>query len=162
MDKISPCLWFNGNAEEAVNFYVSIFPNSRINEIVLWPMDGTGPNAGTRKGDVLALEFVLAGRLFRAINSRVAFPFTEAISLAVACKDQAEVDLFWNTLVENGGKEVVCGWLKDKFGLSWQIVPQRIYDLLVDPDTAKAARAMTAMLDMVKIDLAAIEKAVRG
>ena len=162
MDKINPCLWFNGNAEEAAKFYVSVFPDSRIDEVIRWPMDGTGPNAGAKKGDALALEFTLAGRRFKALNGGVAFPFTEAVSFALVCKDQAEVDLFWNTLVKNGGKEVVCGWLKDKYGLPWQIVPQRMYDLLGDKDTAKAARAMNAMMQMVKIDIAAVEKAAMG
>jgi two-component system sensor histidine kinase QseC len=162
MDKIAPCLWFNGNAEEAANFYVSIFPDSRMGEIARWPMDGTGPNAGAKKGDVLALDFTLAGRPFKALNGGIDFPFTNAVSLAVVCKDQAEIDLFWNTLTRNGGKEVFCGWLTDKYGLPWQIAPQRLYDLIGDKDSAKAARAMNAMMQMVKIDLAAIEKAAAG
>ncbi len=162
MDKISPCLWFSGNAEEAVKFYISIFPDSRMNEMVRWPMDGTGPNQGAKKGDLLALDFTLAGRQFKAINARMSIPYTEAMSLAVTCKDQAEIDLFWNALTKNGGQEVACGWLKDRYGLPWQIAPQRLYDLLADKDTAKAARVMNAMLQMVKIDVAAIEKAAQG
>jgi predicted 3-demethylubiquinone-9 3-methyltransferase (glyoxalase superfamily) len=157
MDKISPCLWFNGNAEEAVNFYVSVIPDSRIDGILRWPMDAA--HAKAKKGDVLALDFTLAGRGFKALNGGADFPFTEAVSLALVCRDQAEVDLFWNALTKNGGSEVVCGWLKDKYGLRWQIVPQRLYDLIADKDTDKAARVMAAMMQMVKIDLNAIEKA---
>jgi predicted 3-demethylubiquinone-9 3-methyltransferase (glyoxalase superfamily) len=162
MDKISPCLWFNKNGEEAVNFYVSVFPDSRIDAIMRWPMDGSGPNAGAKKGDVLALDFTLAGQSLKALNGGPQFKFTEAISLSVDCKNQGEVDKIWDALTKDGGKPVQCGWLKDKYGLSWQIVPRRLYELVNDKDTARAARAMAAMMEMVKIDVAAIEKAAQG
>jgi predicted 3-demethylubiquinone-9 3-methyltransferase (glyoxalase superfamily) len=161
MDKISPCLWFNGNAEEAVSYYVSVFPDSRIDAIARWPMDREKP-APAKKGDVLAIDFTLGGHPYKALNGGVDFPFTEAISLVWVCKDQAEIDKYWNRLVKDGGQEIVCGWLKDKYGLCWQIAPQLMYDLLVDKDTAKAARAMTAMMQMVKIDIATIENAAKG
>ena len=160
MDKISPCLWFNGNAEEAARYYVSIFPDSRTETIARWPEDGAGPNKEARKGDVLALDFTLAGRSFQALNGGVDFPFTEAVSFAVVCKDQAEVNLFWDALTQNGGKPVQCGWLKDKYGLAWQIVPRRLYELLNDPGVA--SKTMAAMLKMVKLDVAELEKAAKG
>ena len=162
MDKISPCLWFDGTAEQAANYYVSLFPDSRVIEVLRWPMDGSGPNAGAKKGDVLAVEFNLGGRSFQALNGGPLFKFTEAISMSVDCKDQAEVDRLWDNLIGDGGKAVQCSWLKDKYGLSWQIVPHRLYELLRDKDTAKAARVMAAMMEMVKIDVAALEKAAKG
>ena len=161
MDKISPCLWFNDNAEEAVNYYVSVFPDSKVDKIARWPMDRTQP-APAKKGDVLAIEFTLGGREYKALNGGANFPFTEAVSLAVACKDQAEVDRIWDRLIKDGGKPVECGWLKDKYGLPWQIVPQRLYELISDNDTKKVARVMEAMMKMVKLDLAALEKAAKG
>ena len=162
MDKISPCLWFDGNGEEAAKFYVSVFPDSRMGTIMRWPADGTGPNAGAKKGDVLALDFTLAGQSFKALNGGPLFKFNEAISLSVDCKDQAEVDKLWDALTSDGGKAVQCGWLKDKYGLSWQIVPRRLYELINDKDIAKAGRVMAAMMQMIKIDVAAIEKAAAG
>lgn len=161
MTRIAPCLWFNGNAEEAAAYYVSVFPDSRIDGIARWPMDRTHP-APAKKGDVLAVDFTLGGQPYKALNGGVDFPFTEAISLTWTCKDQAELDRYWNRLVGDGGKEVVCGWLKDKFGLCWQIVPQVLYDLIADKDTVRAGRVMEAMLQMVKIDVARIEAAAAG
>jgi predicted 3-demethylubiquinone-9 3-methyltransferase (glyoxalase superfamily) len=162
MDKISPCLWFDGKAEQAAKFYVSLFPDSRIDAVLRWPADGTGPNKGARKGDVLAVDFTLNGHSFKGLNGGAQFPFTEAISMSVDCKDQAEVDKYWDALLKDGGKPVACGWLKDKYGLSWQIVPRRLPALLLDPDTAKAGRVMEAMMQMVKIDVAKIEAAAKG
>jgi predicted 3-demethylubiquinone-9 3-methyltransferase (glyoxalase superfamily) len=157
MSKISPCLWFDGKAEEAANFYVSLFPDSKINRIMRHTDAGPGP-----KGSVLLVEFTLAGNTYQGLNGGPQHPFTEAISLSVDCKDQAEVDKYWDALLKDGGRPVACSWLKDKYGLSWQIVPRRLIDLLNDSDEAKAARVMQAMMQMVKIDVAAIEKAAKG
>ena len=157
MSKISPCLWFDGKAEEAANFYVSLFPDSKITRILRHGDAGPGP-----KGTVLLVEFTLAGNTYQALNGGPQHQFTEAISLSVDCKDQAEVDKYWDALLKDGGKPVACSWLKDKYGLSWQIVPRRLIDLLNDSDAAKAARVMKAMMQMVKIDVAAIEKAANG
>lgn len=157
MQKISPCLWFDGNAEEAANFYVSIFPNSTIDKIMRSGDAGPGP-----KGSALLVAFTLDGQSFQALNGGPQYKFTEAISLSVDCKDQAEVDKFWNALVRDGGKPVQCGWLKDKYGLSWQIVPRRLVELLNDSDAAKSARTMQAMMKMVKTDVAELERAAKG
>lgn len=162
MDKLSTCLWCNFTAEEQANYYVSLLPDSRINHVARWPMDGDGPNAGRKKGDVLVVEFTLAGRTYILLNGGPQFPYSETVSLSVDCKDQAEVDRLWDKLIKDGGKESQCGWLKDKYGLSWQIVPHRMYELLNDNDTAKAARAMGAMMQMVKLDIAKIEAAAKG
>jgi predicted 3-demethylubiquinone-9 3-methyltransferase (glyoxalase superfamily) len=153
--KISPCLWFEGNAEEAVRFYTSVFPSSSIDRIQHAPTD----TPGNKKGDVLLVFFTLAGCSFQALNGPTHDMFNDAVSLSVTCEDQAEVDRYWEALTANGGKPIVCGWLKDKFGLSWQIVPRRLTELLADPDPAKAERAMQAMFKMVKIDVAALEAA---
>jgi predicted 3-demethylubiquinone-9 3-methyltransferase (glyoxalase superfamily) len=162
MDKISPCLWCSGTAEEQANYYVSLLPDSRIDAVVRWPMDGTGPNAGVKKGAVLVVEFTVAGRSFQALNGPPLFPYSEAVSFSIDCKDQAEVDRLWDRLIKDGGKAVQCGWAKDKYGLSWQIVPHRLYELLRDKDTAKASRAMEAMMQMVKLDIAKIEAAANA
>ena len=156
MDKITPCLWFNFNAEEAVNHYIGIFRNSKILEISRY-----GDAIPELKGKILTMRFVLDGREFQALNAGPQFPFTEAISLSVGCADQAEVDHLWARLTE-GGAESQCGWLKDKFGLSWQIVPRRLVELLGGADKAGAGRAMQAMMGMKKIDIAALEKAYLG
>ncbi len=144
-----------------MKYYVSVFPDSKIDAIAHWPMDRTQPTPA-KKGDVLAIDFTLGGKPYKALNGGVDFPFTEAISLVWVCDDQAEIDKYWNRLVKDGGQEVVCGWLKDKYGMCWQIAPKLMYDLLIDKDTAKAARAMSAMMQMVKIDIATIEKAAKG
>jgi predicted 3-demethylubiquinone-9 3-methyltransferase (glyoxalase superfamily) len=162
MDKATPCIWCDFNAEEQINFYVSLLPDSRIDNVVRWPMDGTGPNAGRKKGDVLVIDFTLGGRKFTALVGGPMFKPSEAFSMSVACNDQAEVDRLWEQILASGGKEQACGWIKDKYGLPWQIVPKRMFELLSDNDRAKAARAMTAMLDMVKLDIGAIEKAAAG
>jgi predicted 3-demethylubiquinone-9 3-methyltransferase (glyoxalase superfamily) len=154
MRNISPCLWFDGNAEEAVNHYVSIFPNSKIDKVMRWSEAGAD-----KKGKVLAINFTIEGRPFMALNGGPHFKFSEAVSFFVECKDQAEVDMFWDKLTANGGAPSQCGWLKDKFGLSWQIVPVRLMELMRDPDSAKAARVTQAMMKMQKLDLPTLERA---
>jgi predicted 3-demethylubiquinone-9 3-methyltransferase (glyoxalase superfamily) len=154
MRKISPCLWFDGNAEEAVNHYVSIFANSKIDKVMRWSDAGAD-----KKGKVLAMDFTIEGRTFTALNGGPHFKFTEAVSFFVECKDQAEVDMFWDKLTADGGAASQCGWLKDKFGLSWQIVPVRLMELMRDQDSAKAARVTQAMMKMQKLDVAILEKA---
>ncbi|MGC1465864.1 MAG: VOC family protein [Pseudolabrys sp.] len=157
MQTITPCLWFNGNAEEAANFYVSIFPNSKIRKIMRSGDAGPGP-----KGSPLMISFMLDGQSFQALNGGPQYKFTEAVSMSVDCKDQAEVDRYWDALTRDGGAPVACGWLKDKYGLSWQIVPRQLVTLINDSDTAKSGRVMQAMMKMVKIDVAEIERAAKG
>ncbi len=157
MQKITPCLWFNFNAEEAVNHYLSIFKHSKLCEVSYY--DDSMPES---KGKVLVIDFELEGQRFQALNGGPQFPFTEAISLSVDCENQAEVDALWDKLIAGGGSPSQCGWLKDKFGVSWQIVPRRLVELLKAPDKAGATRVMQAMLQMVKIDIAALEKAYKG
>jgi predicted 3-demethylubiquinone-9 3-methyltransferase (glyoxalase superfamily) len=151
--KITPCLWFNFNAEEAVNYYLSIFKSGRILEVSHY-----GDAVPSQKGKVLTMRFEIEGQPFLALNGGPNFPFTEAISLMVDCEEQAEVDDLWAKL-SAGGSEGQCGWLKDKFGLSWQIVPREMIPMFNSPDTAAAARAMQAMMTMQKIDIAAIKAA---
>lgn len=151
---ITPCLWFADELEEAARFYTSIFPQSSIGHLTRRPAAGSG-----EPGTVLAGEFTIAGLTFRAINGGEApFRFTEAISFSVTCRDQSEVDYYWDSLVD-GGEESVCGWLKDRYGLSWQIVPARLYELVSDPDPARAAAAHRAMLGMRRIVIADLEAA---
>jgi predicted 3-demethylubiquinone-9 3-methyltransferase (glyoxalase superfamily) len=158
MRNISPCLWFDDNAEEAVNYYVSTFPNSKIDNVVRWG-EGWGEIGAGKKGKVLAMDFTIEGRSFKALNGGPHFKFSEAVSFFVECKDQAEVDMFWDKLTADGGAPSQCGWLKDKFGLSWQIVPVRLMALMADPDAAKATRVTQAMLKMQKLDVVTLEKA---
>ena len=153
--KISPCLWFEGNAEAAARFYTSLFPNSSIDRIQLSPTD----TPGNKEGDALLVLFTLADCSFQALNGPKHDTFNDAVSLSVSCEDQTEVDRYWDALTANGGKPVACGWLKDKFGLSWQIIPRRLPVLLADPDAARAKRVMEAMMKMVKIDVAVLEAA---
>jgi predicted 3-demethylubiquinone-9 3-methyltransferase (glyoxalase superfamily) len=153
MPRITPNLWFDTQGREAAEFYVSIFPNSEIRNVSYYNDAGPGP-AGT----VLTVDFVLDGQQFTAINGGPQFTFDEAISLLINCKDQGEVDYYWSKLTE-GGEESQCGWLKDKYGLSWQVVPEGMEAMLTDADQGRAERAMRAMLGMKKIDLAAIEAA---
>jgi predicted 3-demethylubiquinone-9 3-methyltransferase (glyoxalase superfamily) len=158
VDKISPCLWFDGDAEAAATLYTALFPDSRIDSIDRAPADTpSGP-----KGSVLTVAFTLGDRSFIALNGGPEFTFSEAISMSVDCEDQAEVDRYWDALLADGGEPSVCGWLKDRFGLSWQIVPRRMTELFAGDDRAGAERAMQAMLQMTKIDLAEIERAYRG
>lgn len=156
MQKISPFLWFDNQAEEAVTFYTSVFKNSKIGKMTRYGEAGPGP-----AGSVMVAEFELEGLHFTALNGGPMFKFTEAISMSIDCKDQAEVDYPWNRLSE-GGQPGQCGWLKDKFGLSWQVVPEALPRLLGDADPAKASRVMQAMLQMTKIEVAKLEAAYAG
>jgi predicted 3-demethylubiquinone-9 3-methyltransferase (glyoxalase superfamily) len=158
MDKISPCLWFDGKAEEAARFYTEIFPNSRIGTVEKSP----GETPSGPKDSVLSVDFSLAGQSYIALNGGPDFKFNEAISLSIDCADQAEVDRYWDALLADGGEESVCGWLKDRFGVSWQVIPRRLPEMLRSPDRDAAARALAAMLKMVKIDVAALERAYSG
>ena len=151
--EITPCLWFNFNAEEAVNYYLSIFKNSKILEISHY-----GDAVPTHKGKVLTILFEIEGQTFQALNGGPQFPFTEAISLSVDCQTQEEVDALWSQL-SAGGSESQCGWLKDKFGLSWQIVPRALTEMLKDKDPDKATRVMQAMFTMSKIDVDRLRQA---
>ena len=153
MQKITPCLWFDNNAEEAVNHYLSIFRNSKINKVLRCGDAGPGP-----KGSVLTIAFQLEGQDFIALNGGPIFKFNEAISLSVDCKSQLEVDDLWEKL-SDGGQESQCGWLKDKFGLSWQVVPSALVEMLQDPDPEKSKRVMAAMMQMGKIDIAKLKQA---
>jgi predicted 3-demethylubiquinone-9 3-methyltransferase (glyoxalase superfamily) len=157
MPKISPFLWYDTQAEEAANLYTSVFPNSKILAIARYGDAGPGP-----KGSVMTVQFQLDGQEIIALNGGPIYKFTEAISLSVDCKSQEEVDRYWTRLTADGGQEGPCGWLKDKFGLSWQVVPKALGRCLGDPDRAKAARAMQAMMKMQKIVIADIEKAFAG
>ena len=156
MPRITPCLWFDTDGEEAARFYTTVFPNSRIVDVARYG------EAGPREaGTVMAVRFELDGQEFVALNGGPEFTFDEAISFQIDCADQEEVDRYWTTLSE-GGEEGPCGWLKDRFDLSWQVVPARLIELLSDPDEEKAQRAMAAMLEMRKIDIAAVEAAAAG
>ncbi|MCC4294444.1 VOC family protein [Brevundimonas aurantiaca] len=155
-DKIVPCLWFDGEAEAATAFYVSLLPDSRITAVNRSPVDTPSGPAGS----VLTVQFVLAGREYLALNGGPNFRFTEAVSFMVMTEDQAETDRLWDALTADGGRENACGWLKDRWGLSWQITPRRLVELTTDPDPARAKAAMQAMMDMIKIDVAALDRAV--
>jgi predicted 3-demethylubiquinone-9 3-methyltransferase (glyoxalase superfamily) len=155
MQKITPSLWFDTQAEQAANFYVSLLDDSEV--LNVQRLDGTP------SGDNVALVFFkLAGMEFTAINGGPQFPFTEAVSFQISCKDQDEVDRLWSTLTANGGEEGQCGWLKDRFGLSWQIIPERMGELLSDPDAGRAQRALQAMLQMQKIEIKVLEDAANA
>jgi predicted 3-demethylubiquinone-9 3-methyltransferase (glyoxalase superfamily) len=156
LQKITPCLWFDANAEEAVEHYLSIFKNSRVVTRTRYNEVGPGVN-----GTVMAIEFELDGQRVVALNGGPLFRFTEAVSLVVNCESQAELDHFWDRLAE-GGQPGQCGWLKDKYGLSWQIVPSALIEMLRDEDAEKAARVMRAIMKMKKLDLTALERAHRG
>lgn len=156
MPRIVPNLWFDTQAEEAAEFYVAIFPNSRVTDLTRSTEAGPGP-----AGSVLTVNFELDGQLFTAINGGPQFPFTEAVSFVIECADQAELDHYWERLTD-GGQEVQCGWLKDRYGLSWQVVPAGWEELMSDPDPERVARATTAMLGMVKLDIAALQAAADG
>jgi len=153
MQKISTCLWFNGQAEAATDFYLSIFKSAKKTDVLRWGDVGPGP-----KGSVLTCSFELDGREFIALNGGPEFKFTPAISLVVNCETQAEVDHYWGKLLD-GGQPMECGWLTDKFGISWQVTPTMLPRLLMDKDTAKANRVMAAMMKMVKLDIAALQQA---
>ena len=153
--RITPCLWFETEALEAAEFYALVFPNSAVVSVLKAPADTPGPKAGS----VLLVQFNLAGQDYQALNGGRHEAFNDAVSLSVSCEDQAEVDRLWSALTADGGRPVQCGWLKDKYGLSWQIVPRRLLQLIADPDPGRAKRAMEAMMTMVKIDVAAVETA---
>jgi predicted 3-demethylubiquinone-9 3-methyltransferase (glyoxalase superfamily) len=153
MKAITPCLWFDTEGEEAAEFYTSVFPNSKIREISRY--GSAGPR---REGMVMTVSFELDGQKFIALNGGPDFTFNEAVSFEVLCENQEEVDRYWDTLSE-GGEEGPCGWLKDRFGVSWQIVPARLYELIQDPDPEKSQRAMEAMLGMRKIEIEGLERA---
>jgi len=157
MQKISPFLWYDDKAEEAANFYVSIFKNSKVVSVARYGEAGPGP-----KGSAMTVAFELDGQKFVALNGGPHFKFTEAVSFVVNCTSQEEVDNFWEKLVEGGGKESQCGWLKDKYGLSWQVVPTVLPELLQNKDPEKANRVMQAMLKMVKIDIETLKRAAEG
>jgi predicted 3-demethylubiquinone-9 3-methyltransferase (glyoxalase superfamily) len=148
-----PCLWFDGQAEAAAELYTKVFPNSTIDEVTRY-----GPDTPGTEGAVMTVEFTLDGTKYTGLNGGPHFTFSEAISFQIMCADQAEVDHYWTRLSE-GGEESQCGWLKDRFGLSWQVVPTRMFELLHDPDADRAQRAMQAMLKMRKLDIAELERA---
>ena len=155
MAKLFPCLWFDGNAEEAANFYVKLLPDSHV--VKVWRSPAETPSGPA--GMVLTVDFTLAGQQFQGLNGGPDFKFNEAVSFVIECEDQAEVDRLWDALTGGGGEPGPCGWLKDRFGLSWQIVPRRLDELLNDPDPGRARRAMEAMLKMGKIEVAELEHA---
>src|SRR5688572_22056606 len=156
MQKITPFLWFDHQAEEAAKFYTSIFKDSKIKKIARYTKVGPGP-----EGSVMTVEFTLNGQDFVALNGGPNFKFTEAFSLVVNCETQAEVDRYWKKL-STGGKKVACGWLKDKYGLFWQITPTMLTKLIADKDTDKVNRVMTAMMKMVKLDIKKLKVAAKG
>lgn len=158
MPKLTNCLWFDTEAEEAAQFYCGIFPNSKITEVSRYP-EGL---PGDRAGQVLTVAFELDGTPFTGLNGGPDFKFSEAISFQIDCKDQAEVDRYWDALLAGGGQESQCGWLKDRFGLSWQVVPTRLTELISGPDKEKAGRVAAAMMQMVKLDIAKLEAAAAG
>jgi two-component system sensor histidine kinase QseC len=157
MQKISTCLWFDGQAEDAMNFYMSIFKNGKVANVMRYGETGPGP-----KGSVLAVTFELEGQEFIALNGGPHYQFTPAISMFVKCQTQVEVDHYWEKLLAGGGKPMQCGWLTDRYGVSWQIVPTALGEMLQDKDAAKAQRAMQAMMQMVKLDIATLKKAFDG
>lgn len=155
--RLKPCLWFDGQAEEAARFYVSLLPESSIDAVMRAPADYPGGQAGA----VLLVEFTLAGQSYQALNGGPQIQFSDAISLSVSCADQAEVDRLWSALTADGGAPVQCGWLKDKYGLAWQIVPEILPRLMRDSDPARVSRVFQAMTKMVKLDIATLEEASR-
>ncbi|MEU9443660.1 VOC family protein [Streptomyces sp. NPDC048304] len=156
-DGFTTCLWFDGQAEEAAEFYVSVFKNSSIGRVGRYNEAGPGP-----AGSVMAVEFTANGQRFVALNGGPQFTFSEAISFQIFCADQDEIDYYWTKLTEDGGEPGPCGWLKDKYGLSWQVVYDRLIDLIGDPDQEKASRTMKAMMGMGKLDVAALNRAYAG
>jgi len=158
MQKITPNLWFDGNAEEAARFYATLLPDSHVDAVHRAPAD----NPSTPAGAVLLVNFTIAGLQFTGINGGPQFPFTEAVSFVIDCDDQAEVDRLWDALTANGGEPGQCGWLKDRYGLSWQIVPRELGALMVSLDREGSKRAMEAMLRMSKLDLDVLRRAFAG
>lgn len=158
MDRIVPCLWFDGQAEDAAIFYVSLLPDSRIDGVHRSPADYPSGKAG----DVLTVEFTLGGRSFVGLNGGPDVPFTDALSLQIPCEDQQEIDRLWDAIGANGGTPVACGWIKDRWGVSWQVFPRALPQMLASADRDAAKRAMEAMMTMVKLDVAALERAFAG
>lgn len=154
MQKIKTFLWFDGQAEEAVNFYLSVFPQAKAGKVLRWGDVGPGP-----KGSVLTASFELDGDEFTAINGGPQYKFTPAVSFMIPCETQQEVDHYWSTLLAGGGEASACGWLTDRFGVSWQVTPVGLQDMLMDKDPAKANRVMEAMMKMVKLDIATLRRA---
>jgi predicted 3-demethylubiquinone-9 3-methyltransferase (glyoxalase superfamily) len=154
MQKITSMLWFDGQAEEAAKFYVSVFKNSKMGKVLRYGDAGPGP-----KGSVMVASFEVEGREFTALNGGPQFKFNESVSFVVHCKTQEEVDSYWDKLLAGGGQESMCGWLKDKFGLSWQITPDALLELLSDPDPAISQSVMKAMMQMRKIDIEGLKRA---
>ena len=155
-DGLTTCLWFDGQAEEAANYYTSIFENSKLGRVGRYTEAGPGP-----AGSVLAVEFELKGQKFVAVNAGPQFTFNEAVSFQIFCKDQEELDYYWSKLTD-GGAAVACGWLKDRYGVSWQVIPEGLIEMISDPDPEKASRTTEAMLAMTKLDFAALERAYAG
>ncbi len=162
LQKITPCLWYNGTAGEAVAFYTSVFPNSRITNRT-WYGEAGKEIHGHEPGDVLTISFELDGQAFTALNGSPQFKFNEAVSLMITCETQEEIDHYWNALSAGGDPAAQqCGWLKDRWGLSWQVTPAALFRMLQDPDTAKSQRAFAAIMHMKKLDILALEKAFSG
>lgn len=155
---LTPFLWYTSEAEEAAAFYASVIPNSHVDRVTALPVDSPSGPAGSVK----VVEFTLAGRPVKAMTAGPHDPFNDAVSMLLTCDTQVELDRLWSALLQGGGKEVACGWLTDRFGLRWQICPQRMFGMMASPDRAAAARASTAMMGMVKLDLAALEAAFAG
>ena len=158
MSKIATCLWFNGEAEEAATLYTSLFPNSHIDSVNLAPAD----NPSSSRGDVLTVDFTLDGERFVGLNGGPDFTFNEAVSFMIKCEDQAEVDRYWTALILGGGQPSQCGWLKDKFGVSWQVIPKQMDEYLKSSDREAARRAFEAMLKMSKLDVEQLREAYEG
>jgi predicted 3-demethylubiquinone-9 3-methyltransferase (glyoxalase superfamily) len=158
MSKIAPCLWFDGQAEEAAAFYAGLFPDSHVDQVDRAAAD----TPSGAKGTVLTVNFTLSGQRFVGLNGGPDFTFNEAVSFVIDCEDQAEVDRYWEALIADGGEPGPCGWLKDRFGLSWQVVPKQLYEVVNGPDPAGAERATQAMLQMSKLDVAALQAAYAG
>lgn len=158
MTRITPCLWYDGNAEEAATLYASIFPDSSVDAVHRSPAD----NPSGKAGSVLTVDFTVLGMKFLGLNGGPNFKFDEAVSFIIHTQTQEETDRYWNALIADGGAPSACGWLKDKFGLSWQITPQRLLDMMTSPDKAASRRAMEAMMTMSKIDIATLERAFKG
>ena len=158
MPRITPCLWFDGQAEEAAAFYASVFPDCEVVSVTPAP----GDNPSTRAGEVLMVTFTIAGQPFTALNGGPQFQLSEAVSFEIDCADQTEADRYWDALVQGGGEHSQCGWLKDRFGVSWQVIPRQVGDYLGGPDPAGAARAMQAMLEMSRLDVEALRRAYEG
>jgi predicted 3-demethylubiquinone-9 3-methyltransferase (glyoxalase superfamily) len=158
MQKISNCLWFDGQSEDAANFYVSVFRGGKITQVMRWPEDGPG----SKKGDVLMVSFEIGGQQFHALNAGPSFKPTPGVSFYINCHSQDELDTLWSKLGADGGAAMACGWITDKFGVTWQVVPDVLNGYITDPDAVKAQRAMKAMMGMIKLDFATLTRAYEG